>query len=95
MKLTRSQHGMAALTGILVVILVAAIAGVGWYVYANNQANNTESGTVIDQVPVSNDEAPQIKKTADLDEASNALDDQNVDKNLDTTALDEDIDSLF
>ncbi len=95
MKITRSQHGIAAVSGLIVVVLVAAIAGVGWYVYSNNAMNKSEDGTALQQTPVSNNEAPEIKKASDIDKASEALDEQNIDKNLDTSALDEDIDSLF
>ncbi len=94
-KLYRSQYGMAALTGILIVILVAAIAGVGWYVYTNNQTAKTEEGTAIQNAPVTKDEAPDIQRTSDLDDASRSLDKQEIDKNLDTAELDKDLNSLF
>lgn len=95
MKAMRSQQGIAALTGILVIILVAAIAGVGLYVYTNNEANKVSDGTAIQQTPVSNEDAPEINTAADLDEAEDSLDKQDVDKSLDTSALDDDLNSLF
>jgi uncharacterized protein HemX len=89
------QRGIAALTGIMVIVVVAAIAGVGWYVYSNNALNSTEQGAAIEQPPVSKEEAPEVKESSDLDDAANALDKQDIDTKLDTTELEADINSLF
>jgi flagellar basal body-associated protein FliL len=94
-KNSRKQSGMAALTGMLVVVLVAAIAGVAWYVYSNNEAAKLDDGSASQTIVEKNEDAPEIKSTTDIDEASKDLDDQEIDKTLDTTTLDSDINSLF
>ena len=94
MKLHRSQTGIAALTGILVVVLVSAITAVGWYVYTNSEAGKIENSAAIESTPLTKD-VPQISKTSDLDKADKSLDSQDVDKDLDTTELDADLSSIF
>lgn len=95
MRLHKSQHGIAALGGLVVLVLVAAIVGTGWYVYVNSQTANNESGTAIESAPVQKSDAPQITSTADLDKATETLDAQEIDANLDTSGLDEDLNSIF
>ncbi len=94
MKLHNAQQGIAALGGLLILVLVAAIAGTGWYVYTNNQTANNESGAAIENAPVGSS-VPKITTTADLDKATESLDSQDVDTELDTSALDEDLSAIF
>lgn len=94
-KNSRKQSGMAAVTGMLVVVLVAAIAGVGFYVYSNNESAKLDDGSLSQTIVEKNEDAPQIKNKTDIEEASKDLDSQEIDKTLDTTTLDSDINSLF
>jgi hypothetical protein len=71
-----SQSGFAAVETVLLVVIVAAIAGIGYYVWHTH--NNVDKLTSTSETPdtinsVSTPKAPQINKASDLNRAIQVL----------------------
>ncbi|HSW78608.1 MAG TPA: hypothetical protein VLF88_01130 [Candidatus Babeliales bacterium] len=88
----RLQSGFAHQGILLLVIVVAIITAIGYKVASdqNNKANNsvTAGSTAVPEGPV-------IKTTADLDKATQALNSEDVDGNLNPDSLDQDVQSML
>ncbi|HET9098262.1 MAG TPA: hypothetical protein VFN51_01450 [Candidatus Saccharimonadales bacterium] len=74
----QKQSGFAAVELVLAVVLIAAIAGVGYYVWHSHKAQptTTASNTSIpgyQSPPVTTPAAPQISQASDLNNAMQAL----------------------
>ena len=82
MKLRNSEKGFSIVEVGLMVAVLALIGFIGFRVWSANQ--DTATTETVAQTPSSN-EAPQIKKAADLDTASKALDS----RELDSSSLDQ------
>lgn len=71
----RKQSGFAAIELVLVLVIVAAIGGIGYYAtHKHSQANQQSVATSASQpAPVSTPVAPQITTASDLNTAMQAL----------------------
>lgn len=65
------QRGFSVVEVLLVAVVVAVLAFVGYRIYQNRQVKT--------DVPAPQSSVPEVKTTADLDKASKTLDDTNVD----------------
>ncbi len=87
------QAGFSAVEAVIIVLVVAAIAGIGYVVF--NRVSNKDTGanqTTSSSTDTTTPEAPAVNNTTDLDSASKALDDTNVDAAAsDSTALDSEL----
>ena len=83
-----NQSGMGHVALLLVVVVVAVVAFAGYRVWSAQQDSATPTETAT---------TTSIQSKADLVETSSVLDDTSSDLNqaFDTSALDEDIDSLL
>ena len=83
----KKQSGFASVELVVLVVVVAAIAGVGYYVVKNrNNDVGQSNATFISSVSSPNDSVatvptPNINSTADLSTALNALNQTNVGAN--------------
>ena len=88
----RTQKGFAHLALVLLVLVVAVIAFAGYKVVKNRQAstasNKTSTALVQSDIKV-------IKSKADLDSATNTLNSQSVDSDLNANELNSDISNLL
>jgi hypothetical protein len=86
------QTGFAHQGLLLLVIVIGIITAIGYKVASdqNNKANNsvTASSTAVPEGPV-------IKTSSDLDKATQALNNEDVDSNLNPDSLDQDVNSLL
>lgn len=75
----RRQSGFATLELILVAVVVALIGYVGFKYYQQRQKPAPTAATTPAAITAATPTAPQINSTSDLDKASAALDQTNVD----------------
>ncbi len=90
MKISKNQAGVGHLVLILGVLIVAAIGGVGYKVYQDNQ-DTTEKTTTAEVIKESSDE---INSQADVEKASTELDATSVDDSS-IDSLDSDINAVL
>lgn len=97
MKSLKSQTGFSAFETIMLIATVALLGLAGFLVYDRQQekkaASDSTSATQkaeADKVP----EAPEIKSSADLDNAEKAVDETKVDNTEDDTQLDKELNSF-
>lgn len=86
---SRNQTGIAHLGLLLLLVVVAAIAAIGYKVAMRNSSgstNSTSSPTVQVQT---------IKTKADLNSVETTLNNQNVDGDLNPDSLNQDVNSLL
>jgi hypothetical protein len=88
------QAGFSIVELLLVVVFVAAIAGVGYVIVKRNSDNKTNTATVkLKDTTVPS--APAVTKTSDLTKAEQTLDNTNVDAGAgDATKLDTQMNDL-
>ena len=86
----RTQQGIAHLGLLLLVLVVAAIALIGYKVW--NNRNNTSTPVTASTVQST---GQAIKSTADLNQAENSLNSQNIDGDLNPDSLNQDVQSLL
>ena len=89
MSFHKNQSGFSAVELVIVLVVAGVLAFVGYTVY-NRQQDNKAADNGTNQSAVANDvpSAPEVKSTSDLDKASAALDDANLDDNSDSSQLD-------
>ena len=75
--------GFSAVEVLVVVVLVGIIGFVGWKVYDNGKTSNTAT-----TAPTQQDDVPAVNSASDLDKAEDYLNDQDIDKQLDTSEID-------
>lgn len=85
----RSNQTGSAVTVLVLIAAVAVLGFVGYRVYSN-QNGQSSSVTASSQPVASNSSVPNINKASDLDKAAAALDQTDVDgsNNADVSALD-------
>ncbi len=88
----KKQSGFASIELVLLVVIVAAIAGVGYYVVNNRNTGQTSasfiSSTSTPNTSVATLPMPQINTTSDLSNALNVLNQTNVGANsIDSSQL--------
>lgn len=89
-----NQTGASHIVLVLAVAVIAAVGIVGYRVVSNSEDTNsstTISGTENHDVSVPN----QFKNTADINQASKALDNTQVDSSINPSQLDQDINSVL
>jgi hypothetical protein len=92
MRISTQQKGFGALGVLLVIVIVAIIGFVGYRVASVQKSVSTDSiGSGV--VPTST--IPTITKKADLDKATNTVNQAQLDKDLDSSKLDQDLNSLL
>ena len=84
-----SQKGFSAVEVVLLLVIVAMLGGVGWYVLnANKEADDGYSSTSSSVPAPSVEDVPDVNNANDLTEAENYLNDTNIDQQLDTGDID-------
>lgn len=78
MRIRKQQSGFTVVELVAVVVIIAAIVAVGWWVYSQRNGNDKVADTrptSSTQSPVANNvsKAPQINSTSDLDKALQTL----------------------
>ncbi len=89
------QRGFSAIEVVIALVVVAAIGGTGYLAY-NRMKDANKTPTASEQAEKgSTPSAPVVNNTADLDTASKALDNTNVDASAtDTTQLDSELNNF-
>ena len=85
-----SKSGFAAIETVITVVIVAAIAVTGYYVWRNhnNSQSSTASSLNYQSPPVTTPGAPQVTTASDLNSAVQALNQTSVSSNnVDSTQL--------
>lgn len=85
------QNGFAHLSLLLMLVIVAVIAFVGYDVMKSNKSANSDGSAVNSTVQ----KGDAIKTSADLDKAATTLDSENVDSDLNPDSLNQDVSSLL
>ncbi len=85
---SENQSGLAHIS-LLLLVLFAAVAGVGYYV-SKNQTSSEPEITVTSKVVV-----PAITNVSDLKAAENTLNQSNIDSDLNPEQMSSDINSLL
>ncbi len=89
----RSEQGVGHLVLLLGVVVIAAIAFVGYRVATDKNSGNSSKPS---QVTKSDTAVPQtISNTKDLDQASSAVSSSNLDADLNPSQMDSDVNSLL
>jgi predicted negative regulator of RcsB-dependent stress response len=91
MKVSRNQSGIGHLVLILSLVVVAAVAFAGYRVVKNSDNGNSsdQASTAYTAVP------DKISNKADLQKASQALDNTAIDSSVNPSSLDNDLNSLL
>ncbi len=89
MKLN-NQRGSSHIVLILGVVVVVAVAAVGYRV-----VSSTDTGTANTSISAKTSEPASIKSSADIKKASAALDDTAIDGSVNPAQLDRDLNSLL
>lgn len=88
----QSQSGFAVIELVLIVVIVAVIAGVGYYVWNSHKATPTTAATITassyQSPPVTTQTAPQVTSPSDLNSAMRTLNQTSVSSsNTDSSQL--------
>lgn len=95
MKLNKNQQGASHIIVILLLLVLVGVGFAAYRVYTNNKNSDMTKNTNQTATTETNDATTdQIKDTSDLEEISNDLQNLDLDKELDTTALEEDISQI-
>lgn len=82
------NKGFTIVEIVLVLFLMVAVGGVGYYVWKSNQTASNSNTTNTSESVAESDEVPEIKNSGDLKEAETYLDQTDIDKQLDTSDID-------
>ena len=93
MKSTDTK-GFAVLGLVLIVLLVGVIGFAGWTVYSNSK-DDTNSTATSEQVAADETAEQTINTASDIDTSTQELDSADIDSQLDTSGLDEDINAVL
>lgn len=88
-QLHNSQQGVGHLAAIVLVLVVAAVAVIGYRVAQNSNTTTTSNSPAAIVVP------DKIQSTADVKKADRALDNSGIDGSVDPNTLDGDLNSLL
>jgi prepilin-type N-terminal cleavage/methylation domain-containing protein len=90
------QRGFSSVEMVVVIVIVAALVAVGYVVYQRAHKDDSKTPTAAEQTTSSNTpSSPAVDKTSDLDSASKALDDTNLDAGAsDNNTIDKDLNSF-
>ncbi len=93
--MSRQQRGFSVVEAVIAVVVVAAIGVTGYWAYSRMQtASKTPSASEQTQ-KATTPAAPTVSDSNDLDKASQALDQTNLDASTtDTTQLDTEVNSF-
>lgn len=91
---TQHQRGFSAVEVVIAVLVVAAVAGTGYLAYSRIQNNKSPAATEQTAEDTAQD-APTIDDASDLDRASQALDETDIDASTaDSAELDGEVSSF-
>ena len=93
MKTINNNSGFSIIPVLLLVVVVAIAGFVGWRVY--DTQNTTKNNTNLSTPATKQSTEQPIKSKADLEKDQSALDSSNVDGDLDTTAISQDLNNLL
>lgn len=79
-----NQKGSGTVELILLLVVVALIGLVGWYVYQAGQEDVTTESSTVSQT----DEVPEINNASDLQVSEDLLNSSDIDADLSTTDID-------
>ena len=83
----RNQRGFSAVEAVIIVFVVLALGIAGWFVFTRMQHKQSGAPTTTEQTTDATTPAtPTIQDASDLDSATKALDDTNVDATTDDSA---------
>lgn len=89
----RSEQGVGHLALLLGVVVIAAVAFVGYRVATDKNSDNSSKSS---QVTTSDTAVPQtISSAKDLDQAQSAVNNSNLDGDLNPSQMDSDVNSLL
>jgi hypothetical protein len=88
----KRQQGFSAVEGIIVIVIVAALAFVGWWVFDRMQKDDAKNTGTSQKQETS---VPEVNDIAGLDTAEQTLDDADIDAgSSDDTQLNSQLDSF-
>ena len=91
-----NHKGSSHIVLILAVAVIAAVGVVGYRVVSNNASDQTDSSSNISSAENHSVSIPkQFNNTADINQASKALDNTQVDSSINPNQLDQDLNSLL
>lgn len=90
-KLRNNQNGVGHIVGIVLLLVVVAVAAIGYRVAQNSDANKVDSSAQPAAVVVPS----KIQSTADVKKADRALDNSGIDGSVDPNSLNNDLNSLL
>ena len=80
-----NQKGFSAAHLLIGLVVVGLIGFAGWRVYDSQNSTNDQPASVVQE----EDSVPQVNSASDLNEMESYLNSQDIDKDLDTSELDE------
>lgn len=86
--MNKDSKGFSLVEIILVIFLIVAVGGVGYYVWNENQTTTKSNVSGNSKSVAETDQAPEVKSSSDLKEAEIYLDQTDIDKQLDTSEID-------
>lgn len=91
-KKISNSKGFSAIEMVVVIFIVGLVVFAGIFVYSKSQDNKTADNTTTQSQEnassSTDDSAPQVKSSDDLNSAEQFVDDIDVDKSLDTNDID-------
>lgn len=81
-----NQTGFAHIGILVLVVIIAAVAFVGWRVYEKSLDTNEAPATT--QTENQSSEPPEVNNADDLEDAENYVNEQDIDGQLDTSEID-------
>lgn len=92
MKIINNNSGFSLIPVLLLIAIVAITGFVGWRVYDTQKTSDNSSLST----PTTSQASEQpINTKADIDKEQNTLDSSNIDSDLDTTTISQDINNLL
>ncbi len=88
------QRGFALFEGLAIAGVVAIVALAGWNIYQQQQTNGSTTTISSEKTVKVVPKAPDVASVSDLDKASQALDQTQIDTVSDTAQLDKDLASF-
>ncbi|MBP7820608.1 hypothetical protein KA025_00625 [Candidatus Saccharibacteria bacterium] len=86
-----NQKGFSVLVTLLVVVVIGAVGFAGWQVYSKQQTNKDS----VTQTQTPSNASPTLNSAQDVDKAQKNLDNANINSDLDSSSIDNDLNSIL